>query len=555
MTDMNFLERNLLALSSHNTRLSFQIGTAKKSPGLEIVTSRSGHMVPVFIQGNRKLPLHSTFDPKREGNRYARMFPTGGFLVFLGFGAGYHILPFLERNYVSNIIVIDKDIGMFKTVLEAIDLRFLCLDRRVTFLIDYTTVQIQDYILSNYFPAVCGDLQTLHLLSRLQTEEDYFTDVMTVIKQTINTISDDYTVQVHFGKKWFKNTILNLPRAQLATTALPPVKKAIVTGAGPSLETQIPMIRKERSSSCLIATDTSLPALLTYDIKPDLVISIDCQHISYHHFLSGYPRDIPLVLDLASPPGLTRLTEKLVFFTSGHPLSRYVNANWRKFPFIDTSGGNVSHAAVSLADSLGAHEITLFGADFSFPEGKSYSRGTYIYPYFRIKEFRNIPLESQFFSFLLRNKNIEKEYDQDMIRYTTKPMISYKERLESAAASLSGRIIHSQGKGVPLNFPSKTPDRRNTKAFASLFAAGSPKSDWRVFLDQYNRQLHNLPEPSEPFTSYFYELEARERDLWTTLFPAVATFRQEYVNDGIDGIKLLKQVKRWSTALLGPVTT
>ena len=552
MTGVNFLERNLLALSSHNTRLSFQVGTSEKSPDLEIITSRSGHTVPVFRHGNRKLPLHSTFDPMREGKRYAQMFPTGGFLVFLGFGAGYHILPFLDRNDVSNIIIIDKDIEMFKTVLEVVDLRSLCLDRRVTFLIDYTTGQIQDHILSNYFPAVCGDLQTLHLRSRLQIEKDYFTDVMTVIRQTINTISDDYTVQAHFGKKWYKNTILNLPRAQLATTTLSPVKKAIVTGAGPSLETQISRIRDERSSSCLIATDTSLPALLTYDIKPDLVISIDCQHISYHHFLSGYPRDIPLVLDLASPPGLTRLTEKLVFFTSGHPFSRYVNANWRKFPFIDTSGGNVSHAAVSLADSLGAHEITLFGADFSFPEGKSYSRGTYIYPYFRIKEFRNLPLESQFFSFLLRNQNIEKQYDHDMIRYTTKPMISYKERLESAAASLSGRIIHSPGKGVSLNFPCKTPIRSYTKPFASLFAAGSPKSDWRVFLDQYNRQLNNLPEPSEPFTSYFYDLEARERDLWTTLFPAVAAFKQEHGNKNI-GIELLKQVKKWSSGLLEPV--
>ena len=325
MKGVNYLERNLLALSSHNTRLSFQVGTSEKSPDLEIITSRSGHTVPVFRHDNRKLPLHSTFDPMREGKRYAQMFSTGGFLVFLGFGAGYHILPFLERNNVSHIIIIDKDIEMFKTVLEVVDLRSLCLDRRVTFLIDYTTGQIKDFILSNYFPAVCGDLQTLHLRSRLQIEKDYFTAVMTVIRQTINTISDDYTVQAHFGKKWYKNTILNLPRAQLATTTLSPVKKAIVTGAGPSLETQISRIRDERTSSYLIATDTSLPALLTYDIKPDLVISIDCQHISYHHFLSGFPHDIPLVLDLASPPGLTRLTEKLVFIFHFKPSKSITN--------------------------------------------------------------------------------------------------------------------------------------------------------------------------------------------------------------------------------------
>ena len=38
-------------------------------------------------------------------------------------------------------------------------------------------------------------------------------------------------------------------------------------------------------------------------VEIDLVLSIDCQHISYHHFLRGYPSGAPLVLDLASPPG------------------------------------------------------------------------------------------------------------------------------------------------------------------------------------------------------------------------------------------------------------
>lgn len=545
------LERNLLALSSHNTKLSFDVSHAQSGSAVTFVESKTGLPVPTLAYKDRRLPLHSTFDPLKEGFRFSQNYPAGGYTVFLGFGGGYHILPFLERKDISNVVIIDKDIGLFKGVLERIDLRSCILDRRVTFLIDYTQKAIEEFILSNYFPAVHGDLQILSLRSRIQTEEAYFQKVMDTLRVSIGTLSDDYTVQAHFGKKWFKNSLVNLGAAQQASTTLSPVRKALVTGAGPSLELQIPRLKEERASASLIATDTSLPSLLQYDIVPDLVISIDCQHISYHHFLSGYPKEVPLVLDLASPPDLTRLSDNLVFFTSAHPFSLYVNAHWRKFPFIDTSGGNVSHAAVSLANSLGAREILLFGADFSYPEGKSYARGTYIYPYFRSRELRCSPLESQFFSFLLRNQNIFKEHAGSFIRYTTRPMSSYKERLESAVREFSGTLHQIPGRGIELNLSKGKNEEKGKSAFPLLFAAGSPKSDWKQFLIEYNDALEKLEEPTEPFTTHFHRLPPKERDIWTTLFPAAAAFRQENTGRSLNGIDVLKGVKSWTRGLIG----
>lgn len=548
MSDDTILKRNLLALASHNAKLAFQIGSIELKQETEMVFSRSGHLVPTIRLAGRNLPLHSTIDPIREGKRYAEVYKGGGYLVFLGFGGGYQILPFLERDNVSNIIVIDSDITYFKTVLSYMDLRHLILDRRVTFLIDRSQTEIREYILANYIPAVNGDLHTHYLRPRIQAEEKFFSAVVETIQKSIGVLSDDYTVQAYFGKKWFKNTLSNLHHAQMSSTALPPIKKALVVGAGPSLEIQIDQLKYERKGASLIATDTSLPTLLQYDITPDLVISIDCQHISYHHFLSGYPEGVPLVLDLASPPGLTRITRNLIFFTSGHPFSHYVNAHWRKFPFIDTSGGNVSHAAVSLADSLGAKQILLFGADFSYPEGKSYSRGSYLYPYFNSREMRTSPMEGQFFSFLLRNQNIKKEYADKYIRYMTKPMISYKERLESAARSLNGQLTQIPGMGVPIKVPLKKEPSR-TQSIPILFSAGKSSSSWEDFLSQYVDGLKKLEIPENPFTVHFYNLPAKERDLWMTLFPAAAAFRMEFKNPEINNLEILAKVKKWSITM------
>jgi len=543
------LERNLLALASRNPELSIRTGRSELSEEVSFTPSRTGRLVPQIFRDGRYTALHSLFDPEKEGIKFSAACEGGGYLVLLGLGAAYHILPFLKRSDITGILIIDKDISIFKKLLSVYDLRTLILDPRVHFLIDAVAEEISSYILSSYLPAITGDIQTLYLRSRMKTEERYFKEVLDEIKEVLGRLADDYTVQTYFGKKWFINTLANLELAEQSIVTLSPVRKALITGAGPSLEVQLPRLKELRASGTLIATDTSLPFLLEVDVLPDLVISIDCQQITYHHFLSGYPEDVPLVLDLASPSGITRGSRKTVFFSSGHPFSQYVSSNWRHFPRIDISGGNVSHAAVSLADTLGAEEIHLFGTDFSFPNGKSYARGTYIYPYFMERAYRTDPLEARFFSFLMRNKNIVRESSDYGIRYTTKPMISYKKRLEDAAAGISARLIPEPGLGVPLKVRNTHPLNR-TSHISRFFSAGSPECSWKKFLQTYRSGLADLPKPGDPLASYFESLSPAQRDLWTTLFPTAAVFRRNIGKNSLPGAAILSDVREWSMEIL-----
>jgi len=549
MSDNTILERNLLALSSRNASLSRKIGEAHSSDILKFVKSQTGLPVPIILKDGKEYFLHSRFDPGKEGERFFQVHSSGGYLVFLGFGAGYHIFPFLKRKDVSNILIIDRDVSLFKTLFSVKDLREILLDPRVHLMVDAEPKQITEYFLSSYFPAITGDLKTLPLQSRLKTEKLYFTRVIALIKELISTLADDYTVQSHFGKKWYRNTLFNLKAAGSSTSTLKPVRKALIAGAGPSLEVQIEELRNLRKGGTLISTDTALPALSAFGIIPDMVISIDCQHITYHHFMGDYPPDVPLILDLASPANLTRISSKLIFFSSGHPLSQYVSNNWRRFPYIDTSGGNVTHSAVSLANLLGAEEIYLFGTDFSYPEGKSYARSTYIYPLFSSREVRTTPLESQFFSFLLRNNNIEKEFTEDFIRYTTKPMISYKRRLEKAFENSPCKIISVPGKGLPVSAIYRKVNNKKERKIYTMIAAGKPLTDWRDFLNSYEKELTSLPKPTEPFVKYFSQLEPHRKDVWLTLLPAAAAFRRE-IGSVKPGVELLKMVHSWSRETL-----
>jgi hypothetical protein len=544
MSSPSIIERNLLALSANHPELGRLITRTGSSSNVRIIQSRSGLQVPVYEGPGGSVRMHSTVDPETEGRRLLKSYGGTGYLVFLGLGGGYQIRPFIDSSDSARIIVVEKDLSFVRTVLEQIDMRPILLDPRVRLLAGESAQNIKEFLLSDYLPAIYGDLKTVPLRPSVEAGGRYYTQLIQSIRELIGTVADDYTVQAQFGKKWYVNTLANLPTVQNSTVTVKPVQRAFITGAGPSLESQIPELRMIRETGFLIASDTSLPALLRYGITPDLVISIDCQLVSYHHFLQGMPEQVPLLLDLASPPVLTRLTRLSAFFTSSHPLSLYLSSHWRRLPYIDTSGGNVSHAAVSVAEFLGAKQIYLLGIDFSYPEGKAYCRNTYLYPLFRSQESRLNPLESLFLSFILKNATIMKDRIQGALRYTTRPLIGYKERLERYLQAWDAQVISLPGKGVPVEFKPK--DQQEGRHQGQILAAGAPKTDWRVFLKRYLRDLQALPRPSTPISRYLYELNEAQRSLWLTLYPAAAAFREHDREDQTREHRLLSRVRDWS---------
>ncbi|HSV55884.1 MAG TPA: 6-hydroxymethylpterin diphosphokinase MptE-like protein, partial [Magnetospirillaceae bacterium] len=376
------LRRNLLAVSSSDPALAGRVSAARPDPSLSWESSRSGLPVPVLIRDTGTMPLHSRVDPVREAERLAAAYPGEGFYVFLGLGAGYGLRPFLDRPGTGGALVVEHSISLLRAILERFDLAPVLSDRRVRLLVDPSGPDLERAVLEFYIPILVGDLVAVPLAARVAADPAPFHRTADDVRSVLSRVSDDYSVQAFFGRRWFANAVRNLYAAERPVRPLAAVREAIVTAAGPSLDAQAVDLAGARIGRYLIATDTSLGALLARGILPDAVVSIDCQHISYYHFITPVPGDLPLILDLASSPLVARRARKVHFFSSGHPFCRYVSAHFRPLPWLDTSGGNVTHAAVSLADSLGARRILLYGADFSYPMGSSYARGTYIHRYF-----------------------------------------------------------------------------------------------------------------------------------------------------------------------------
>ena len=478
--------------------------------------SSSGDIIPVFIDSDHA--LHSLVDPHREAKRIINTLTDEGFIVVLGMGGAYLIEAALERKETSFVLVIDYNIDGISELLCFKDYTKIFNDPRFHILIDADDELIGQFILNHYKPALYGSLSTLLLKSRTNSDIEKFNNAVNAIEQTIKTISQDYSVQAYFGTVWFSNIIRNLIYTNFDYAPHPLIKHAAITAAGPSLNFQISEIRERREEFFLLATDTSLPCLILENIYPDAVVSIDCQHVGYHHFMSGLPETTDLFLDLASPPLIASQSLKPYFFSGNHPLTGYINKFWRSVPEIDTSGGNITYSSIALAEKLGAETIELFGADFSYPKGLTYAKGSYVHPYFEKKQNRTCPLESLNSTFLYRTPLIKKNIHTSWY-YENASLSFYREKLEAKTKTSDFKLIHKQGWGAPIKISSKSSaELLQTKQQENLFKYGKCQINAADFLADYRKDILSLP------VSGIYN--EKEKNIFTTLLPAAAALRR-----------------------------
>jgi hypothetical protein len=320
-------------------------------------------------------------------------------------------------------------------------------------LVDKNPDEIERAVAEMYNPAVHGGITVLPLRARVEASPGVFADAEAAVMRAVARVRADYSVQAWFGKKWRTNIMRNVRMlAGMPAAEFPARKHVVIAGAGPGL--------RPPNGAYLIAADTALPCLLAHNIVPDAVLTIDCQNLSLEHVRaaqrlhSHYNHKKPLVfMDLASPPAIAEFMGDAVrFMAGGHPLTRYIAA-WLAaecgesvLPLLDTGGGNVCYAALSLAEYFSPEQIDVYGADFSYPEGRTYSRHTYLETLFTLRQNRLNPQEHQSAKLLYRDPRMEKVHNGASWYYDTEGFRAYRRSFIEKMNCMAARVtVHSSG--------------------------------------------------------------------------------------------------------------
>jgi hypothetical protein len=538
--DSRILEANLSALSRRDAELVASIRASIPDPRLVYGRARNGQIVPSLRLPRGSAPLHSLYDPGQEAKKLVASIGGAGFYVAFGLGAGFLVSALLDDPGVYSILVVEKDAATLRSLLEHVQLADSLGDPRVHVVAGRGGIRTR--LLAAWRPALMGGLRTVPLRPWCENEERFFRLAALDVEAALDAVRADYSVQAHFGKLWLTNMMHNMERAEQPIAAVPRSDRACVIAAGPSLDQQIQDI--PRAKSMLLASDTALPALLRRGITPDAVLSIDCQVHSYHHFLQGIPEKSMLFLDLASPPVVARRAARVAFVSSAHPFAAYLNARWKRFPRIDMSGGNVTHAALSLAPLLGASHVTLYGADFSYPNGKAYARGTYLYDLFSASQNRVSPAESRWVSFLFRSPDTHGVHAGGRMLYTTSVMNSYRASIVSLMESMEAEVVPVQGEGLSLRHE-KHSSRPPGDAPPTFWPQSRPLCGWKDLLAGYAHDLEDLPSFGNQPGVWFRALQPEQHNLLATLLPVAAMVIKE-TGDSVNGPAALEAARAWT---------
>ncbi len=445
---MTLLDRQLALMPP---ALAREIGSASPRPD-EVIDS-SGDHVPIngILRDGRAYLFHSRYAALREAERIAEAAAPAGCVVALGAGMGHHLRAISRR--ADRIIAVEPDAALLRSALSRVDLADLLESNRLTLVTDCREEALLGTIASRYVPGVHGALRVAELTGRVHAEQQRMHAVRGALGRAIEQLSDDLAVQARFGLAWTRNAVLNLTSAR--PDALPDLRghTAIVAAAGPSLYDAIPALALERDP--IIAVDTALPVLSSFNIRPRLVVSVDCQLASYHHYLcAGFPA-VPIAADLSVSASLFCRLRDAIPLLSDHPLHRLFGHLGLGAPDVDARGGNVTQAAVDLAVRCGAEAVRLVGADFSYPDGETYSRGSYLHRLFAACADRLSPAQTLHMEFLAARPGLEP--DPNCSSRLLQPLLcGYARNMERFAGTLPVPVTQDPGRGVRLALPGRS---------------------------------------------------------------------------------------------------
>ncbi|HBD92806.1 MAG: hypothetical protein A2015_05250 [Spirochaetes bacterium GWF1_31_7] len=352
--NLKYLSKRLLSYLEKSYKPSFTIQWS---------ISKDNCMIPE-INGRK---LHSKYYALKEANKYIPLNNTSQ-KIAIGIGCLYHLI-----NYSADykIIAISDDPNFTLQLLEKIDIsKYFNPDNLIICFYDEIDSYF-DYIKYNSIEPIIN-----YTISEIFQENTK--SILNYLKNNISPKLLEYNTQRTFGKKWLTNSLNNLRdiKEYSSSPFIVNGKAILICGAGPSLDDNLQKIIQNKKELCIIASDTALPILLSHNILPQAVFTMDASPYSQYHYME-YLNNIRIFIDYTSSIKINKKNTSLLF--SNFPLLKTLPIDKSLLPCIDTGFGNIGNTIISFFEKYAKDfPIITTGIDFGFKNKKTYSKSSYL---------------------------------------------------------------------------------------------------------------------------------------------------------------------------------
>ena len=382
-------EKNIKALLEVNPALASKLFSIRTNEKFEVIQQGNDNINLNIIDKEKKYPVYETdplkeIEEKRKKFKKYERYPS---LYFYGIGNGIFIKLLFANPTHQHIIVFEPNLEILFIALNIVDLSIEIKNKKL--LIFHT----DDFhfanaleITSNPDILVFNKLYDLHIYSNYY-EKFYSKDILRInhlltraIKQAILGLGNS-TIDTLIG---IEHHIKNLPEMIKNIPFKPFIRKnrhlsdiAIIVSTGPSLEKQLPKLKKIQDFVTIISVDASMPILEKWGIKPDFVTSLERVKQTAKFFEKTSPefqKDIIMMhASLQHEKVLKNSRGKKCIVMRPFAFNRYFKLNDYGYLGIGMSAANMAY---ELAFLLKHKTIVLIGQDLAYSEdGTSHAKG------------------------------------------------------------------------------------------------------------------------------------------------------------------------------------
>lgn len=553
MKNNRIYKKNLSILRERFPALIEEIknnGDDDSSLNYQILNTNIGLPTAEIRKDEKVILLHSTKNPRLEARRFIHSQIKGDEQIILvfGFGMGYHVEELLTLSPSSTLLVYEPSVYIFNEALKVRDLARVFLSGRVLFHLNSKPLNFEDSLSMqaglNIKPLVLRPYRVL------------FEEKFQEFKNHWNAFSNRKDINTatlkRFDRLWTKNTFKNflffftLQGVSILKDRMAGLP-ALVISAGPSLEKDIPILKKLKEMTILIAVDTAFQPLYRRGIVPDFVVTVDPQFINVFKITFDPSRGLDqlpiLVADPAVYPVTLRNYSGLKLLTSSVFAPGKLIEGFSGEKGAIAAGGSVSCTAFDLAKILGADPIILLGLDLSYSSGKTHLSGSFheFYALSQINRFKTIEV---FNSKLIKSGKPTTVKDKEGNKvYTDKKNSLYRSWFVNHAVKTGRSVFNATKGGLPIQgikdislkeFLEKVAKKEKDKRayFKELIPSLKPKTPDSIKLNDFLNYLNSL----QKNLSILQELSIKAREIAKSFFQREAENEKSVLGVKLEGI-------------------
>ena len=299
--------------------------------------------------------------------------------LMIGVGLGYHLARLYEQVEIENMVLVEPDPDIFYASMFAFDWSNL---------LDYLheSEHLIHFIIGSNLDQLFLEIEAVYKKSGLFLSGSWFTYIHYIndkTRQTWDEIKKHFD-QIHEALGFFDDHLfatsqgIDLINNKHKFVLNKPLKKeykdlpVFVIGAGPSLDHDIPFLRKYQDKAIVVACGTAIDSLYHAGIKPDFYVNLERTFNIGESTLEILPDQkflediIIFASDTCHRNTLKYFKNTAIFAKNDEPFFPYLTAYYpelKNIQEIKLSNPVVGNAGLASAVYFGFENIYLFGID------------------------------------------------------------------------------------------------------------------------------------------------------------------------------------------------